>query len=105
MAPGRRMRHAAAIVAITLTRRRYASVRPRRFAGAALWTWPRPAPVAMTGAGRYGAGAGGVGQLAARRAPQVWGPTIPSTASPFARWKAVTAARVWGPKSPSTVTS
>ena len=35
-------------------------------------------------------------------AARVWGPTIPSTRSPFRFWKARTAARVLGPKMPSS---
>src|SRR5215218_7681330 len=37
-------------------------------------------------------------------AASVCGPTMPSTRSPLARWKRLTARRVWGPKTPSAVT-
>ena len=39
------------------------------------------------------------------RADQVWGPAMPSTVRPLARWKARTARSVMGPKIPSTCRS
>ena len=51
-------------------------------------------------AGRRGGAAAGLSWRASRRV--VWGPTMPSTASPCACWKRRTAASVCGPKRPST---